>query len=209
MATIIEDTKGKIRDRPIAPELREVLLPAAEAAGIDTVLVTSGGQPGSSGRSTGSTRHNYGRAADLQLQKGGRSLDFTNPDDRRIVEEFVAAVAAYGANGIGAGVEYMGPKTLHVGFGETPQDHRQIVWGAQGRSANAPAWLQEAANRGWNRPLETEHEPGFETPEEGGHPALSGTLKQLRQRFASELRGSSGRKRSDGIDQCRGRRPGL
>jgi peptidoglycan hydrolase-like protein with peptidoglycan-binding domain len=188
MAVIIEDTKGKIRDRPIAPELREVLLRAAEATGIDTVLVTSGGQPGSSGRSTGSTRHNQGRAADLQLQKGGRSLDFANSADRGIVEEFVAAAAAYGANGIGAGVGYMGPKTLHVGFGTTPQDHRQIVWGAQGSSANAPAWLREAANRGWNRPPDMEHEPEYDTPEEGGYPVLSGTLKQLRQRFASELK---------------------
>ena len=188
MADIIEDTKGKIRDGAIAPELREVLVEAAQAAGIDTVLVTSGGQPGSSGRSTGSTRHNQGRAADLQLQKGGRSLDFTNSADRGIVEEFVAAAAAYGANGIGAGVDYMGPKTLHVGFGTTPQDHRQIVWGAQGSSANAPAWLREAANRGWNRPPDMEHEPQFDTPEEGGYPVLSGTLKQLRQRFASELK---------------------
>jgi hypothetical protein len=61
MAVIIEDTKGKIRDRPIAPELREVLLPAAEAAGIDTVLVdqperrgiTRAGQPTSSFKKAG------------------------------------------------------------------------------------------------------------------------------------------------------------
>jgi peptidoglycan hydrolase-like protein with peptidoglycan-binding domain len=198
VALIIEDTRGKIRDRPIAQELREVLLRAAEAAGIDTVVVTSGGQPGSSGRSTGSTRHNQGRAADLQLQKGGRSLDFANPDDRRIVEEFVTAAAAYGANGIGAGVDYMGPKTLHVGFGTTPQDHREIVWGAQGRSANAPDWLQNAAHRGWNRPHDLEHEHVFEPSEEGGYPMpseeggdpASRYLKQLRERFASELRDS-------------------
>jgi peptidoglycan hydrolase-like protein with peptidoglycan-binding domain len=187
MSVIVEDTKGKIRDRPIAPELREILLRAAEAADIDVVRVTSGGQPGSSGRSTGSTRHNQGRAADLQLQKGERSLDFTNLNDRQIVEEFVAAAAAYGANGIGAGVDYMGPKTLHVGFGTTPQDHREIVWGAQGRSANAPAWLQEAANRGWNRPQDMKYEREFEPSEDGGH-TVTTYLKQLRERFASELR---------------------
>src|SRR5215216_1871700 len=122
MAHIVEATKGKIRDQPIAPELTKVLMGAAEAAGIDTVLVTSGGQPGSTGRSTGSTRHNHGRAADLELQIGGRSLDFTNPGDTPTVEEFVAAAAAYGAIGIGAGVDYMGPRTLHVGFGTSPQD---------------------------------------------------------------------------------------
>jgi peptidoglycan hydrolase-like protein with peptidoglycan-binding domain len=192
VAIIVEDTKGKIRDRPIAPDLRKVLLQAAEETDIDTVLVTSGGQPGSSGRSTGSTRHNQGRAADLQLQKDGRSLDFTNSSDRQIIEEFVEAAAASGANGIGAGVDYMGPKTLHVGFGTTPQDHRQIVWGAQGRSANAPAWLQESANRGWNRPQHMKHEHEFESFEDGGYQGSgylgSGYLKRLRERFASELR---------------------
>jgi hypothetical protein len=186
MAIVVEDTKGKIRDRPIASSLRDVLLQAAEAADIDIVRVTSGGQPGSSGRSTGSTRHNQGRAADLELQKDGRSLDFTDSDDRQIIEEFVAAAAASGANGIGAGVDYMGPKTLHVGFGTTPQDHRQIVWGAQGRSANAPAWLQRAANRGWNRPQDMKHEHEFE-PYEESRPSTSRYLKQLRERFAREL----------------------
>ena len=128
-----EATKGKIRDQPIAPELAAVLMGAAEAAGIDTVLVTSGGQPGSTGRSVGSTRHNHGRAADLELQIGGSSLDFTDAGDRRTVEEFVAAAAALGAIGIGAGVDYMGPKTLHIGFGTSPQDHTKVVWGAEGR----------------------------------------------------------------------------
>src|SRR4051794_40609959 len=94
---------GKIRDRPITEKLKRVLLRAAEAAGIDTVLVTSGGQPGSTGRRTGSTRHDGGNAADLQLLKHGRALDFTNPGDRRIIEEFVTAAAANGAIGIGAG----------------------------------------------------------------------------------------------------------
>jgi hypothetical protein len=152
VANIVEATKGKIRDQPIAPELAAVLMGAAEAAGIDTVLVTSGGQPGSTGRSVGSTRHNHGRAADLELQIGRHSLDFTDGGDRPIVEEFVAAAAAHGAIGIGAGVDYMGPKTLHIGFGTSPQDHTKVVWGAEGRSANAPTWLRQAANRGWNNP---------------------------------------------------------
>ena len=168
MANLVEATKGKIRDQAITPDLAKVLIGAAEAAGIDTVLVTSGGQPGSSGQSTGSTRHNHGRAADLELQIGGRSLNFTDPGDRPTVEEFVAAAAALGAIGIGAGVDYMGPKTLHVGFGTSSQDHAKVVWGAQGRSVNAPSWLKQAANRGWNdpqhfrqekRPVEPQREP--------------------------------------------------
>ena len=65
MATIDESglTAGKIRDRPINGRLRRVLLAAAADAGVDVVRVTSGGQSGSSGRRTGSNRHDGGAAA--------------------------------------------------------------------------------------------------------------------------------------------------
>ncbi|HRJ69576.1 MAG TPA: peptidoglycan-binding protein [Beijerinckiaceae bacterium] len=143
---------GKVRDRRISIELERLLERAAEAAGVDVVRVTSGGQPGTTGKSVGSTRHNGGRAADLQLVVDGRTLEFTDEDGGDTVEAFVTAAAALGANGIGAGVAYMGSRTLHVGFGETPDDHRRIVWGYKGKSKNAPRWLREAAERGWDNP---------------------------------------------------------
>jgi hypothetical protein len=159
MATIDESSlPGKIRDKPIARELRTVLIGAADAAGIDTVFVTSGGQPGSTGRRTGSTRHDGGRAADLQLIKQGRTLTFTDRAAGPDIEAFVTAAAARGATGIGAGVGYMGNKTLHVGFGTSPQDRSKLVWGAGGRSANAPAWLKRAAQKGWEDPTPDEAE---------------------------------------------------
>jgi hypothetical protein len=141
MATIDESglTAGKIRDRPINGRLRRVLLAAAAAAGVDVVRVTSGGQPGSSGRRTGSNGHDGGAAADLELIASGRTLDFTVRDDLAAICRFVAAAAAQGAIGIGAGVDYMGPKRLHVGFGNGPQDTTKVVWGAGGAPANAPA----------------------------------------------------------------------
>jgi hypothetical protein len=150
MAEIVEATEGKIRDRPIKDELRRLLAKAADAAAIETVLVTSGGQAskGTPGKRTGSTRHDLGNAADLQLLKGGRPLDFTVAADRAVIEAFVTAAAANGATGIGAGVEYMGPKTLHVGFGS------KSVWGAGGKAANAPDWLKRAVLAGWERPGE-------------------------------------------------------
>jgi len=153
VATIDETgLRGRIRDQRISDKLRRVLLSAAAAAGIDTVRVTSGGQPGSTGRRVGSTRHDHGNAADLELVRNGRVLNFTDPSDRRIVEEFVTAAAAHGAIGIGAGVDYMGPTRLHVGFGRSAEDHARLVWGAGGSSANAPTWLREAAGRGWRNP---------------------------------------------------------
>lgn len=144
MVQLIEDTNGNVRDLPIAARLRTLLLAAADAAGIDVVRVTSGGQAklGTPGKRTGSTRHDLGNAADLMLQRGGRTLAFTDAGDLRFFEEFVAQAVAHGATGIGAGVDYMGSRTIHVGFGAWS------VWGARGKAANAPAWLVRAANRG-------------------------------------------------------------
>jgi len=145
---VIEDTKGKIRDLPIQPKLRDILREAGEEAGVDIVRVTSGGQArlGSGGKRTGSTRHDDGNAADLQLEKGGRVLSFADAKQLPTIAKFVTAVASLGATGIGAGVSYMGPHTMHVGFGT------KAVWGAGGKSANAPKWLKEAVAAARNRP---------------------------------------------------------
>lgn len=145
MVTIVEATKGKIRDKPISKKLRSVLEKAAKAAGIDTVTVTSGGQvaKGTKGKRTGSVRHDLGNAADIQLSINGRTLDFTKPQDRAAFSSFAQAAAAAGATGIGAAVGYMGPNTMHVGFG------KPSVWGVAGTARGAPTWLREAVMAGW------------------------------------------------------------
>ena len=137
MATIDESalTAAKIRDMPISAALRRVLLAAAQQAGVDVVRITSGGQPGSRGQRTGSNRHDGGNAADLELVAQGRTLDFTRASDLDTICRFVAAAAACGATGIGAGVNYMGPQRLHVGFGNGPNDTTQVVWGEGGAAA--------------------------------------------------------------------------
>jgi hypothetical protein len=151
MATIDESalTAAKIRDMPISASLRRVLMTAAHEAGVDIVRITSGGQPGSRGRRSGSNRHDGGNAADLELVARGRTLDFTRPADLGAICRFVASAAACGATGIGAGVNYMGPQRLHVGFGNGPHDTTQVVWGEGGAAANAPDWLRDAAQLGW------------------------------------------------------------
>lgn len=144
MASLIEDTKGKIRDLPIDARLRSILIKAADAAGVDVVRVISGGQAkkGTPGKRTGSTRHDLGMAADLMLVKDDRTLDFTKKDDLKHFEDFVKSATIQHADGIGAGVSYMGPLTIHVGFGAP------ATWGKGGLSANAPAWLVAAVNAG-------------------------------------------------------------
>ncbi len=153
---------GQIRDRSINARLRQVLLAAAEDADVDVIHVASGGQPGSSGRSTGSHRHDDGNAADLDLIKNGRTLNFTESRDLDTFKRFVTSAAAHGAIGIGAGVGDMGPSRIHVGFGNGPRDTTKVVWGAGNASANAPSWLREAASLGWANPAK----PGAQVPGE-------------------------------------------
>lgn len=145
MAIVVEETSGKTRDLPIAPELRNLLKVAAEEAGISKVRVTSGGQcpKGTCTKRTGSTRHDAGQAADLQLLIDDRLLRFTVPADLPQIVSFVSAAASAGATGFGAGLNYMGNDTIHVGFGS------RAVWGAGGQSSNAPQWLINAARAGW------------------------------------------------------------
>lgn len=169
MARLVEDTAGKTRDRPIDPALRKLLVKAAGTAGVDLVRVTSGGQAkkGTPGKRTGSTRHDLGMAADLQLVIAGKTLDFTTATDRKIIEKFIEAAAAGGATGLGAGVDYMGPRTLHVGFGS------KSIWGAGGKAAKAPQWLKDAVNKGWSR-AGTDPEPApapAPAPSDGTLPA--------------------------------------
>lgn len=149
MTQVIEATKGKIRDLPIQGKLRDILFAAGKEVGIDIVRVVSGGQArlGSGGKRTGSTRHDDGAAADLQLEKAGKVLSFQNLQERSIIAQFVTACAAKGATGIGAGVDYMGPHTLHIGFGS------KAVWGGAGASAaKAPTWLKDAVAAASSRP---------------------------------------------------------
>jgi hypothetical protein len=140
---------GKTRDKPIVPELVNLL----EAVGneLDVYFeVTSGGQVSSRdpklkdvpGGWTGSTRHNDGKAADTKayvLRDGQKHyLDFTDSSDRQLWSDIVRLSVAGGATGIGAGNGYMGPQTVHIGYGGAG------TWGAKGRSANAPEWLKTA-----------------------------------------------------------------
>ncbi len=146
--------KQAIRNKPISDILKDVLERAASVAGIDAIEITSGGQVelGKGTRRTGSTRHDNGRAADLQCLVNGKVLRFSNQTPDPSIAKFVTAAAEAGATGIGAGTDYMGDSVMHIGFGTSVHDHRKLTWGARGRSATAPDWLRRAAETGWNSP---------------------------------------------------------
>lgn len=147
MIDVIEDTKGKIRDLPINLALKNTIADAGDLAGVEWIRVTSGGQcvKGACKKRIGSQRHDLGRAADLQLWLQDRALRFTKDSELPYFTKFVEACAAKGLTGFGAGKNYMGSKTIHVGWGA------RAVWGAKGKASNAPGWLRDAASKGWNR----------------------------------------------------------
>ena len=65
-------------------------------------------------------------------------LNWANEEDRPLFEEIVRNGKQQGITGFGAGPGYMGEGTMHVGMGEP------AVWGAGGKSDNAPKWLRDA-----------------------------------------------------------------
>lgn len=153
MAEIRYANQGATRSLPLDPQLERILIAAADAAGIDTIVVNSGGQTADRDPSrqnqpggwTGTTAHNDGHAGDIMLVAGGRTLDFSNPADQAIFSNFVTAARQNGAGGFGAGTNYMGNSTIHVDIGN-PR-----TWGARnpdGSWGAAPGWLNTAFNAG-------------------------------------------------------------
>ena len=150
---VIQEQQGKTRDRPINERLHGILSQAAEQAGV-IVRIGSGGQvatraPGDRGRQggwTGSIRHNHGNAADVRLEQNGRVLNYNNPQDRVVMEAFVREAARLGATGMGAGMRYMGPNTIHVGFGN-PNFWRADNEGSRGLRQAWAEGRQGPANR--------------------------------------------------------------
>lgn len=135
---------GKIRNKPIQNNLKSAIINAAEQTdGISRVVVFSGGQEakGKGKRRTGSTRHDHGNSADIYLYDDKNNLlRPDNPKYHKVLGQFTSNSKRQGITGIGAGEGYMGGMGMHVGYG------KPVVWGAGGKSKNAPEWLSAAYN---------------------------------------------------------------
>ena len=127
---------GAGRNQPLDPKLVEALSYLGDM-GI-TAEVFSGGVGPNSGKLSKSGRHVHGGAGDMRFYQGDRQLDWSNKVDIPIFEQIVRQGKERGITGFGAGPGYMGPGTMHVGFG------KPAVWGAGGQGANAPEWLRNA-----------------------------------------------------------------
>ncbi|WP_105243754.1 cell envelope integrity protein TolA [Psychrobacter sp. Marseille-P5312] len=138
--------KGAIRNQRLNPELEQALSFLQEEGIV--FKVNSGGQPGkgSGGKRVGSTAHDHGYAADGDLYKGGKKLDWNNSKDLPLLKAIVEEAAARGINGIGAGNDYMGAGRFHFGI-----QQNAAAWGKDGKGANAPGWLKAAHSAGMSR----------------------------------------------------------
>jgi len=132
---VIYKNSGKIRNKPIHPDLYEALTYAAGAINAQRVEITSGGQ--TSGNSFGSSRHNVysvnggygGMAADFKVYDSqGRVLPISdNSSWTKIARRFVSFVRGRGYTPAGgAGPNYMGD-TVHFdiarGYTSTTQSN--------------------------------------------------------------------------------------
>jgi hypothetical protein len=113
-AGIVEYQLGGIRNKKVKPALEIILASAARRAKIDKVVITSGLQPGYSGRRTGSTRHDTGLAADLYLISNGSVVTLDTTRGREIISSFVREAVNLGVRGGGMSSGYMGNRVMHL-----------------------------------------------------------------------------------------------
>jgi len=104
----------KARNRPVKDELVKALAAAVKASGVDFVTITSGLQPGTTGRRVGTGRHDTGLAADLFVTYKDRKLDRSKIQDQAILTRFVKAAIANGIRAGGMSKGYMGKYTMHL-----------------------------------------------------------------------------------------------
>ena len=136
--TVIYDySNTKTRNKPVKDKLINALAAAVKASGVDYVTITSGLQPGTTGRRIGSTRHDTGLAADLFVTYKGRKLDRSKIQDQAILALFVKEAVKAGIKAGGMSEGYMGNYTMHL-------DMLGAMDGKGGYNGNLITWRSDS-----------------------------------------------------------------
>lgn len=139
----IDETVGKIRDKPIQGWVRDGLARAAFATDPRVAIkVVSGGQDAASegGKRTGSTRHDHGNSADIVLLVDGRPV--LPGENKALYAAFFRNAAANGFTGLG-----------HYSWGVHIGGGAQAVWGPDKTSKTLDPEFAKAAAEGWGNPV--------------------------------------------------------
>jgi TP901 family phage tail tape measure protein len=124
-------------------KLLNILQRAAEDTGVNVEIISALQNKQGEGSRTGSTRHDHDiGAADIKLKdpKTKDYYDFTTTEGQDKFSNFIKKSISYGATGVGAGVDYMGSETAHIGFGS------KAIWSSEKSGQAIEPWLQEAAS---------------------------------------------------------------
>lgn len=148
MADIINNTKGKTRDKPVSDEALARMRRAAEMTDPSlSISITSGGQApkGSGGKRTGSTRHDvdhtgHSHTADLVLMRDGKEI--LPGQDKALYAKYMENAASLGFTGIG-----------HYAWGIHVGDGSKSAWGPSTSSADLDPEFGAAIQRGWGNPI--------------------------------------------------------
>ena len=143
---------GKIRTGMPKEQLIGYVDTAASKYGFD-IDVISGGQP-SSGKRTGSHRHDHGNGMDVAVKHNGRTLSASRAEDRPHMARFITEAVANGVDGVGFGPGYMddgdGANHIHLDLVGTRHGGAK-TWGQGGRSKNTPKWVRDAYAEGMQK----------------------------------------------------------
>lgn len=143
--TYVSGFAGKIRNKPLQPQLYSIIEAASKATGIKAVIFSGGQDPkgAPNARRTGSVRHDNGWAADIWLYANGRQLSANNSRDAVLMQEYVRALVANGIKAVGIGSSYMGGVGVHVdiSYGKNPGVPAATHWGNNHSSAGSIPWL--------------------------------------------------------------------
>lgn len=139
------------RNLPVAEKVTNIVLPHLNKYNLEWVVNSGGQDP--KGKTVGGTAHNHGMAGDGVLKyANGRKLSFSNPEDKKVISQFIEDLAANGITGIGAHEKYMGDGAIHIGI----QNNAKAWGGTNGNAStteNVHPWVVEAFNRGRQRYL--------------------------------------------------------
>ena len=144
--TVIYDySNTRTRNKPVKDKLINALAAAVKASGVDYVTITSGLQPGTTGRRIGSGRHDTGLAADLFVTYKGRKLDRSKIQDQAILTRFIQAAIVNGIKAGGMSKGYMGNYTMHLDMlGAYVGGSSRAIWNGNLSTWLSDSWFEEA-----------------------------------------------------------------
>ena len=152
----------KIRGLPLTPKLDNIIRQISAQSGYRIVVFSGGQMPKAEARAkgavvkgktwyvngkavrTGSTRHDGGYAADIQVFDGKTQLSSENTSHHPRLREFARLCKSLGIESFGSGPGYMGgDHHIDIAFSSPTPTTGSRTWGTGTRRVTTPQWLKD------------------------------------------------------------------